>query len=132
MAVLPTMVREPPKGGTWVMKKCFTCVALVVTLLVPVAGVSAKSTAPTAKIVVAAASAYPALKAAKAKGVFSAAGLDVSLVPMTSSKGAVKAVSAGTVQFAIVDPGVAMYQATAFGQSVKIVSGAEVYKAKSF
>ena len=116
------------------IKKCVTGAVLGVSLLVvPVTGVSASSgtaAAPSAKIRVAVVSGYAALKAAKAQ--FATSGLDVSFVSMKSSKGAVKAASSGAVQFAIVDPGVAMWQATKFGVQIKIVAGAEAYKTKSW
>src|SRR5262245_61538466 len=95
------------------MKRTFG-VALLVALLVPVAALAStsapRSAEANAKIRVAASSGYAALKAAKAKGVFSKAGLDVTIVPMTSTKGVVQAVSGGGVQFGIADPTVAMWQ----------------------
>lgn len=110
-------------------------VALVVALLVPVgalASTSAPRTANATKLRVGASSGYAALKAAKAQGVFSKAGLDVTVVPMSSAKGVVQAVSGGGLQFGITDPTVAMWQSIKSSLSFKIVSGAEAYKAKSF
>lgn len=115
------------------MKRTFG-VALLVALLVPVAALASKSaprTAKATKVVVAVSSDYAALKQAKAKGVFSDAGLDVTFVAMGSAKGVDQAVIGGVAQFGITDPTVAMWQAMARDLSLQIVSGATAYKAKS-
>lgn len=109
--------------------------ALLAAFLFPVAAVASTTTtphrAPVVKIKLAASSGYAALKAAKAQGVFTKAGVDLTIVPMSSSKGVVQAVNAGGVQFGITDPTVAMWQGIQNNLSYKIVSGAEAYKAKS-
>src|SRR5689334_7925462 len=87
------------------MRKAILAVAAAAVLLVPVAGVAAKSTGSRqSKVVVAVGWNYPALRAAKAQ--FKAAGLDVAFVPMRFSKGVVQAVANGSALLGIADAGV--------------------------
>jgi ABC-type nitrate/sulfonate/bicarbonate transport system substrate-binding protein len=91
------------------------------------ASVSSGSTARAdGKIVVAVASQYTALVAAKKQGVFK--GINVSFVPMRFTKGVVQAVQTGKATFGIGDSGVTLWQTVNFQIPLQIVAGVSAYK----